>query len=165
MVSWWVDFPMIAQICPHILGGSPFGLSWTAMMFCGCTDDPIRPMPGPRLKFRFSAMTQGHQVVAKYGLLALAEWDRIQRAHQELLQAGPIHRCQTCYWTGTLKSDPGWSGSCSCDLLPVLCNTCLSVIHCHGLSLPIFRIEWKRCRNFSLSDGKTMRSSHVFLRI
>ena len=77
----------------------------------------------------------------------------------------PIHRCQTCYWTGTLKSDPGWSGSCSCDLLPVLCNTCLSVIHCHGLSLPIFRIEWKRCRNFSLSDGKTMRSSHVFLRI
>ena len=31
-------------------------------------------------------MTQGHQVVAKYGLLALAEWDRIQRAHQELLQ-------------------------------------------------------------------------------
>lgn len=78
------------------------------MMFCGCTDDPIRPMPSPRLKFRFSAMTQGHQVVAKYGLLALAEWDRIQRAHQELLQAvHPIHRCQTCYWTGTLKSDPG----------------------------------------------------------
>lgn len=43
------------------------------------------------LKFRFSAMTQGHQVVAKYGLLALAEWDRIQRAHQELLQVMAFH--------------------------------------------------------------------------
>eukprot|EP00435_Cladocopium_sp_Y103_P066023 s768_g28.t1 len=43
------------------------------------------------LKFRFSAMTQGHQVVAKYGLLALAEWDRIQRAHQELLEVMAFH--------------------------------------------------------------------------
>lgn len=43
------------------------------------------------LKFRFSAMTQGHQVVVKYGLLALAEWDRIQRAHQELLQVMAFH--------------------------------------------------------------------------
>ncbi|CAK9054736.1 unnamed protein product [Durusdinium trenchii] len=43
------------------------------------------------LKFRFSAMTKGVEVVAKYGLAQLADWDRIKRGHCELLEVMAYH--------------------------------------------------------------------------
>ncbi|CAJ1351606.1 unnamed protein product, partial [Effrenium voratum] len=43
------------------------------------------------LKFRYSAMTKGSEVVASYGLRSLADVERIKRAHQELLEVMSFH--------------------------------------------------------------------------